>query len=329
MVVADSRDKIIIFNQSSEAGERLDKYLSEHPELGLSRGKIQDLIRNGAVQVNGQKRKRSYQLKPGDRIRLLSVPSPPPVAASEDVEFGLLHEDSSLVVINKPPGLVVHPCAGHQGKTLVHGLLHRFAHLSSLDTGVRPGIVHRLDKDTSGVMVIAKDERARLFLTEQFKKREVRKRYVALVHGSPESSHGSMDLPIGRHPVKRKEMSVSLDQGRRAITEWDVVSTFSLDISLLRIAIHTGRTHQIRVHLAYMGYPVLGDTIYGYGRRWGRRQGAAMRRLLDLTTRQMLHAEMLGFIHPDSQQYLEFTAPVAPDIEEVIAWLRTVEDGSG
>jgi len=330
MVVADPSEKIIIFNQSPEAGEvRLDKYLSEHHEVDLSRGKIQDLIRNGAVEVNGQKRKTSYQLQPGDTIRVLFFSSPVPLAASENVEFGLLHEDSSLVVVNKPPGLVVHPCAGHQGKTLVHGLLHRFAYLSSLDTGVRPGIVHRLDKDTSGVMVIAKDERTRLFLADQFKKREVRKRYAALVHGRPESEHGSMDLPIGRHPVKRKEMSVSLDQGRRAITEWDVVSIFPLDISLLRIVIRTGRTHQIRVHLAYMGYPVLGDRIYGYGRRWGRRQGAAMRRLLALTNRQMLHAEMLGFIHPDSKQYMEFHAPIAPDIQAVIAWLREIQNERG
>lgn len=322
--MAAPSEKIIIFNQSSHAGEiRLDKFLSEHHEVHVSRGEIQELIKKGAVKVNGKKRKASYQLKPGDTIRILFLRPPLHLAASEDVEFGILHEDSSLVVVNKPPGLVVHPCAGHRGKTLVDGLIQRFSHLSSLET-VRPGIVHRLDKDTSGVMVIAKDEEARLFLTDQFKKREVRKRYAALVHGRPEAEYGSMDLPIGRHPVKRKEMSVSLNQGRRAVTEWDVVSTFSLNISLLRVVIHTGRTHQIRVHLAYMGYPVLGDKIYGYGRRWGRRQDAAMRKLLDLANRQMLHAEMLGFIHPDSKQYMEFNAPIAQDIQAVIAWLREI-----
>jgi 23S rRNA pseudouridine1911/1915/1917 synthase len=330
MVVVDPSEKIIIFEQSSEATViRLDKYLAEHKEVGLSRGRIQDLIRNGAVKVNGKKRKTSYQLRPGDRISVPFLPSSPALAASQDVEFGLLHEDDSLVVVNKPPGLVVHPCAGHQGETLVHGLLHRFAHLPSFDTGVRPGIVHRLDKDTSGVMVIAKDEKTRHFLADQFKNRKVRKRYLALVHGRPEGERGFMDLPIGRHPVKRKEMSVSLDKGRRAITEWEVISSFPLDISLLRVVIHTGRTHQIRVHLAYMGYPVLGDTVYGYGRRWWRQQDAAVRRTLDLVKRQMLHAEMLGFIHPDSKRYVEFTAPLQPDMEEAVARLRTLKPSSG
>jgi 23S rRNA pseudouridine1911/1915/1917 synthase len=330
MVVVDPSEKIIVFTQSSEATDvRLDKYLAEHQEVDLSRSRIQDLIRNGAVKVNGKKRKTSYQLRPGDTISILFVPSSPPLAASEEVEFGLLYEDDFIVVVNKPPGLVVHPCAGHQGGTLVHGLLQRFAHLPSLGLGVRPGIVHRLDKDTSGVMVIAKDERTRHFLVQQFKQRHVRKRYLALVHGRPEGEHGFMDLPIGRHPVKRKEMSVSLGKGRRAVTEWEVVSTFSLDVSLLRVVIHTGRTHQIRVHLAYMGYPVLGDTVYGYGRRWWRHQDAAMRRVLEVAKRQMLHAEMLGFLHPDSNRYVEFTAPLAPDIEEAIIRLGGVKPDRG
>ena len=328
MIVVDLREKTIIVKQSSGGADvRLDKYLSEHTDTALSRARIQGLIRVGAVKVNGEKRKSSYQLRPGDRITILFLPPSPPLLESEDVEFDILHEDDSIVVVNKPPGLVVHPCAGYRGATLVHGLVQRFARLPSPGMGLRPGIVHRLDKDTSGVMVVAKDDRAHHFLTDQFKKREVRKQYLALVHGRPEGGRGFMDLPIGRHPVKREEMSVSLVNGRRAITEWEVVSAFPLDVSLLRVAIHTGRTHQIRVHLAYMGYPVLGDRTYGYGRRWWRRQDETMRKALTLAGRQMLHAEMLGFVHPESKRYVEFKAPLYPDMENLIEWLRMVKPG--
>jgi 23S rRNA pseudouridine1911/1915/1917 synthase len=330
MIVVHSREKTIIFQRSSaDTDVRLDKYLSEHKEVDLSRARIQDLIRVGAVKVNGETRKSSYQLKPGDRITVHVVPLSTPLGASEDVEFDLLHEDNSILVVNKPPGLVVHPSAGHRGGTLVHGLLHRFAHLPPLGTCLRPGIVHRLDKDTSGVMVVAKDDRAHDFLADQFKRREVTKRYLALVHGRPEGEHGFMDLPIGRHPVKRKEMSVSLLHGRRAITEWEVVCAFPWDISLLKVVIHTGRTHQIRVHLAYAGYPVLGDRTYGYGKRWWMQQDVMMRGALALVKRQMLHAEILGFIHPESKSYVEFKAPLHPDMEELIEWLRTVKPGGG
>ncbi len=330
MIVVPSREKTIIFQQSSGDTEvRLDKYLSEHKEVDLSRARVQELIRVGAVEVNGRTRKSSYQLRPGDRITILSLPPSTPLEASEEVKFDLLHEDNSIVVINKPPGLVVHPSAGHRGGTLVHGLVHRFAHLASLGTCIRPGIVHRLDKDTSGVMVVAKHDRAHYFLTDQFKRRKVTKRYLALVHGRPVGEHGVMDLPIGRHPVKRKEMSVSLLQGRRAITEWEVVSAFPLDFSLLRVMIHTGRTHQIRVHLAYVGYPVLGDGTYGYGKRWWRQQGVMMQGVLALAKRQMLHAEELGFIHPESRRYVEFKAPLHPDMEGLIAWLDAVKPGRG
>jgi 23S rRNA pseudouridine1911/1915/1917 synthase len=330
MIVVYRREKIIIFKQSfGDNDVRLDKYLSENKQLDLSRARIQDLIREGAVEVNGEKKKPSYQLRSGDRIVIHLLPPSSPLVASEDVEFDLLHEYSSIVVVNKPPGLVVHPCAGHQGGTLVHGLVHRFAHLSSPGTFLRPGIVHRLDKDTSGVMVIAKDDRVHQFLADQFKKREVKKIYLALVHGRPEGNRGRVDLPIGRHPANRKEMSVSLFKGRRAITEWEIVSSFLVDISLLRVVIHTGRTHQIRVHLAYLGYPVLGDRTYGYGRRWWRQQDEMMRRTVSLAKRQMLHAEMLGFIHPESKRYVEFRAPLYPDMEELIAWLRALKPGRG
>jgi 23S rRNA pseudouridine1911/1915/1917 synthase len=330
MIEVYSREKIIIFMQSSgDTDVRLDKYLSEHKQLDLSRAKIQDLIRNGAVEVNGEKKKSSYQLRSGDRIAIHFLPPSSPLVTSEDVEFDLLHEDDSIIVVNKPPGLVVHTCAGHQGRTLVHGLVHRFAHLSSPGRFVRPGIVHRLDKDTSGVMVIARDDRVHQFLADQFKKREVKKIYLAVVHGRPEGNSGRVDLPIGRHPANRKEMRVSFFKGRNAITEWEVVSAFLMDISLLRVVIHTGRTHQIRVHLAYLGYPVLGDRTYGYGRRWLRQQDEMMRKTVSLAKRQMLHAETLGFIHPESKRYVEFRAPLYSDMEELIEWLHAFKPARG
>lgn len=323
--MVNSREKTFTFNQSSpDINARLDKFLSDNKEVDLSRARIQDLIKIGAVTVNDEKRKPSYQLKPGDRITIRFLPPSAPLEASENVEFELLYEDNSIAVVNKPPGLVVHPAAGHHTGTLVHGLVHKYANLSSISGQLRPGIVHRLDKDTSGVMVIAKNDRAHHFLANQFKGREVTKRYLAFVHGKAEGEQGIVDLPIGRHSIKKKEMSVSLLKGRRAITEWKVVSVFSLDLSLLRVTIHTGRTHQIRVHLAYMGYPVVGDMVYGYGKRWWKQQDVMIRGALTLVKRQMLHAEMLGFVHPDLLRYVEFEAPLPPDMEALLRWLHKI-----
>jgi len=321
--VTKCREKTFIFHQPSEDIERrLDKFLSARKGLDLSRARIQNLIKIGAVTVNGETKRPGYQLRPGDRITISLLQPSVPLEAPEKVGFGLLYEDNSILVVNKPPGLVVHPSAGHHTGTLVHGLLSRYLNLSSLSGPTRPGIVHRLDKDTSGVMVIARDDAAHSFLAHQFKRRKVKKRYLAFVHGKVAREHGMVDLPITRHPVKRKEMSVSLLKGRRAITEWEVVSVFSLGFSLLRITPQTGRTHQIRVHMAYIGYPVLGDTLYGYGRRWWRQQNSSMEGAHTLAKRQMLHAESLGFIHPDSLRYVEFEAPPPPDMDRLRACLN-------
>ena len=290
--------------------------------MGLSRARIQDLITIGAVTVNGERKKPSYQPKPGDRIKISFLPKSVPLEVPENVEFGLLYEDNSILVINKPPGLVIHPSAGHYTGTLVHGLLYKCRNLSSFGDPIRPGIVHRLDKDTSGVMVVAKSDEAHNFIANQFKRREVKKRYLTLVHGNVEDKKKIIDFPISRHPVKRKEMSVSLLKGRTAMTEWEVISVFSLGFSLLRISLHTGRTHQIRVHMAYTGYPVVGDIVYGYGKRWWKQKSLIMKEILTLVKRQMLHAELLGFIHPDSLKYVEFEAPLPTDMDCLLKWLN-------
>ena len=315
-------EKTFIFQKSSEEIDvRLDRFLSAKRGLEVSRAKIQNLIKVGAVTINGERKRPSYQLKPGDRIRISTPPPTVRLEASEDVDFDLLYEDNSILVVNKPPGLVVHPSSGHYRGTLVHGLLYKCPELSSFSGPGRPGIVHRLDKDTSGVMVVAKSDRAHNLLANQFKKREVKKRYLALVHGHVAQEKGVVDLPIKRHPAKRKRMSTSLLGGRVARTEWELISIFSLGFSLLRISPYTGRTHQIRVHLAYMGYPVVGDTLYGYGRRWWRRQSPIINETLTLVKRQMLHAELLGFIHPDSLRWVEFEAPPPMDMGCLLNWL--------
>jgi len=290
--VINSREKTFVFRQSStDIDVRLDRFLSAKRDVDLSRGRVQNLIKIGAVTVNGEKKKPSYQLRPGDRIKISLLSPSVLLEASENIDFGLLYEDDSILVVDKPPGLVVHPCAGHYTGTLVHGLLHKCTNLSSLTGPERPGIVHRLDKDTSGVMVVAKSDRAHNLLARQFKRREVKKRYLALVHGNVEKEKGMMDLPIRRHPVKRKEMHVSLLEGRTAVTQWEVISIFPLGFSLLRISPSTGRTHQIRVHMAYMGYPVVGDRVYGYGKRWWKQQSLIVQEALTLAKRQMLHAD--------------------------------------
>ena len=320
--MVNSWKKTFIFHQPSEEIDvRLDKFLSDNKDVSLSRARIQNLITTGAVTVNGERKKPSYQPKPGDRIKISFLPKSAPLEIPEDVKFGLLYEDNSIVVVNKPPGLVVHPSAGHYTGTLVHGLLYRYKNLSSSGDPIRPGIVHRLDKDTSGVMVVAKSDRAHDFLSNQFKKRQIKKSYLTIVHGNVDKKKGIIDLPISRHPIKRKEMSVSLLKGRAARSEWEVASLFPLGFSLLRISLHTGRTHQIRVHMAYMGHPVVGDAVYGYGKKWWNQKSLTMKKALTFVKRQMLHAELLGFIHPDSLQYVEFEAPLPTDMDCLLQWL--------
>ena len=211
-------------------------------------------------------------------------------------------------MLEKPPGLVIHPAPGHESGTLVHGLLHHCDDLSGIGGVLRPGIVHRLDKDTSGLLVVAKNDIAHNFLSSQFKNGKVNKKYIALVHGIPKNSEGTVDLPISRHPVKRKEMTVStVSKGRNALTIWKIQETLVDKFALLSITIKTGRTHQIRVHMSNMGHPVVGDPVYGFKNTWWRKNTHYSKEVQESINRQMLHSEYLGFIHPDTKEYIELS----------------------
>jgi 23S rRNA pseudouridine1911/1915/1917 synthase len=304
--------------------KRLDVFLSNQP-LGLSRSRIQSLIRDGHLQVNHRCTKPGYRLKKGDRL-LLRIPAPKPLLLEpEPVAFQVLRDDPSVIFINKPPGLVVHPAPGHSSGTLVHGLLQRYPGLSCVGGVSRPGIVHRLDKDTSGVLVVAKNDRAHHLLSNQFKSGQVRKRYLAIVHGPVKGRSGTIDLPVGRHPKRRKEMAVLLESGRAATTTWEKIEVFDFELTLLDLTIKTGRTHQIRVHLSHLGFPVAGDPVYGHGKNWWKNHPLCRHGILEPLTRQMLHARSLGLVHPDLERFVEVEAPMPEDMRLTLDALR----GSG
>jgi 23S rRNA pseudouridine1911/1915/1917 synthase len=300
---------------------RLDTFLAAR-SIDLSRSKIQSLIKNGYVKVNMYPSKSSYRLRAGDHI-LVSFPHPSSqVLEPETVAFSVVHEDDSLIVVNKPAGVVVHPAPGHATGTLVHGLLQHGCKLSGIGGVLRPGIVHRLDKNTSGLIVAAKDDECHAFLAKQFKAGMVKKEYVALVHGRIKGEEGKIDLSVARHPKKRKQMAVTLSGGRRALTLWQKIEEYHRGFSLLLVTIKTGRTHQIRVHLSNMGHPVVGDPVYGPGRNWWKRHLLNKKALLPVINRQMLHARKLGFIHPVKGHYVEFEAAPPQDMERVVQALR-------
>ncbi|MEW6428390.1 MAG: RluA family pseudouridine synthase [Thermodesulfobacteriota bacterium] len=293
----------------SAAGQRLDQYLARHAD-GLSRSAIQNLLRQGRILVDARRQKPGMKLQGGETIAIHPPEVVPAVLAPEPVPFDLLHEDAHIAVLAKPPGLVVHPAAGHRCGTLVHGLLHSLSDLSGINGEERPGIVHRLDRDTSGVMVVAKSDSAHAALVEQFKNRRIRKVYVALVAGCMTGT-GRIVAAIGRHPVDRKKMAVRREGGREAVSEWQVLENFSQAATLVEVRPLTGRTHQIRVHLSSIGHPIAGDPVYGGFR------GTAV-----AAPRLCLHALRLGFFHPATGCWCEFEAPLWPDIAELLAAMR-------
>jgi 23S rRNA pseudouridine1911/1915/1917 synthase len=308
-------DKLTV--QPGEAPTRLDVWLgSRKPDL--SRARWQELIKAGHVRVNGQVKKPHCELHANDVVETEIPPPEPTELVAQDIPLNILFEDADILVLNKPAGLVVHPAPGHSSGTLVNALLH---HCKDLDGGgtslagiggkQRPGIVHRLDKDTSGVLVIAKNDLAMTGLAAQFKAREVRKQYAALVWGQPVPERGTIKTLVGRNPHDRKKMSAKPASGRPAVTHYETIRKFP-EASLLRVHIETGRTHQIRVHLAHIGHPVVGDTQYGRARKPVRPVPAA---------RQMLHAEQLAFTHPRTGLPLEFRAPIPEDMTNLLRFL--------
>jgi 23S rRNA pseudouridine1911/1915/1917 synthase len=312
---------------AEEEDVRLDMFLASHSS-GLSRSRVQALIRKGDVLVNACSSKPSYRLKAGDKVVVII---PPPASVSlepEDIAFPILYEDHAIVILNKPPGLVVHPAPGHGTGTLVHGLLRHCRDLSGIGGLLRPGIVHRLDKDTSGIMVVAKNDNSHAFLSEQFKMGVVQKRYLAVVHGCMKEAKGRIDLPIGRHSRQRKKMAVAGSGGRAALTEWQTLESFQNEFTLLSLSLKTGRTHQIRVHLSAIGHPVLGDMVYSYGRQWLKIHSRHGKSLLPVLKRQMLHASDLGFIHPVHRDYVRFHAPMPDDMALVLQKLKEAGEES-
>jgi 23S rRNA pseudouridine1911/1915/1917 synthase len=309
--------------------ERLDRFLAESlPEL--SRSQVKRLIDEGRVQQDGKPVKAGARLKGGEDL-VISLPEPAPAAAiSEEIPLNILYEDPLLVVVNKPAGMVVHPAPGHHQGTLVNALLHHCQDLSGIGGELRPGIVHRLDKGTSGVMVATKNDLAHNHLARQFKDHSITRRYVALVHGLWLENRGIVDKQIGRHPTQRKKMSSAGRTGRRAVTHWQVLQRFEQDrLTLVELTLETGRTHQIRVHFAEMQRPVVGDPVYGGAGRTKSLSDPELRNLVNRLDRQALHARLLGFIHPESGTYLEFSAPLPEDLQGILDYLETKNRAAG
>jgi 23S rRNA pseudouridine1911/1915/1917 synthase len=310
---------------AARSGIRLDVFIAERlPDC--SRSFAGQLITNGRITVNGRGCKPSYRLKAGDTVSG-NLPAPHPCGFQpEPIPLAILYEDSDILVINKPPGLVVHPAAGHYSGTLVNGLLHHCPDLCAIGGEIRPGIVHRLDKDTSGTLVVAKNAVALEHLAGQFKRRSVSKDYLALVYGETGVSCGSIRLPIGRHPVDRKRMSTVSRKGREAETGWRVVRRFA-GMTLLELSLKTGRTHQIRVHCAAMRQPVVGDPVYG-PRRAPSNLPTEASKLVSALRRQMLHAWRLGVVHPRTGERMRFESPLPEDMQGLIEELEALRPKS-
>lgn len=294
-----------------QKGKRLDLFVADLDEfLSLTRSRIQKLIRAGNILVNDQEKKSGYQLQCDDTV-IITIPPPQAVSLlPESISLDILYEDDDLIAVSKPPGLVVHPANGHDSGTLVNALLYHCCNLSGISGELRPGIVHRLDKDTSGVMVAAKNDLSHHRLAEQFQSRSVEKIYHAILAGVPRVTSGKIESAIGRHPVKRKKMAVLENGGKHAVTLWEVKEVFG-SYSFVKLRLETGRTHQIRVHMASMGCPVAGDQLYG-------KKNSGLLKI----DRQCLHSSTLSLDHPRTGERMLFSSNLWPDMQVILDTLR-------
>ena len=302
---------------AGEEGTRLDQFLAGK-ELPYSRSQLKRRIDAGEVQVDGAPARPARRLRAGERVAFTPPPPAPAAPQPEAIPLQVLYEDAALIVIDKPAGLVVHPAAGHAAGTLVNALLHRCTDLKGIGGEVRPGIVHRLDRDTSGVMVVAKDEPTLLALQAQFKRHTLRRAYVAIVDGAMAGAAGRFETLYGRHPRHRKRFTSKVTTGRPAITNWRVLERFG-GATLVEARLETGRTHQIRVHFREHGHPLLGDPVYGRPAR-----DPDVRAVAQTLGRQALHARLLGFRHPATGAELDFETPAPADLQAAIAALRAL-----
>ncbi|MEA4900089.1 RluA family pseudouridine synthase [Desulfitobacterium sp.] len=288
-------------------GVRLDIGVTEL--IGKTRSYVQTLISDGMVEVNGAVKKANYKIRPGDKVKVVIPPPKELLVEAENIPLDIVYEDEDVLVVNKPQGMVVHPAPGSWTGTLVNALLYHCRNLSGINGVLRPGIVHRIDKDTSGLLVVAKNDQAHQGLAAQIKEHSMARKYIALVHGAVLESTGTIDAPIGRDTADRKKMAVTFHNSKTAVTHYHVLERFH-DFTYLRAKLETGRTHQIRVHMAYLKHPVLGDPLYGPRRNPFGLEG------------QMLHAEHLGFVHPRSGEWLEFTVEPPEIFTKVLEELR-------
>ena len=288
--------------ENNDIGKRIDKYLGETTDY--TRSKIQKMIENGNILVNNNKVKSSYTLKENDNVGVTDYVEETDILP-ENISLDIYYEDNDLIVVNKPSGMVVHPAPGNYSGTLVNALMYHTNNLSTVNTSIRPGIVHRIDADTSGLLIVAKNDKSHNLLAEAIQKKEVVREYIALVDGVINEDTATIDAPIGRDVNNRKKMCVTGSNSKEAITHIRVLERYK-NATLIRCKLETGRTHQIRVHLSYIGHPVINDPVYN------------SKKLIAKDFGQMLHAEKLGFVHPTTKEYMEFTAPVPAKFNEIL-----------
>lgn len=300
-------NQVNIAVSEEQTSERLDKFLST-TEPEWSRTQVQQWVKDGLIEVNGKQVKANYKVQAGDQIKV-EIPDPEALdVEAESMDLDIYFEDEDVLVVNKPRGMVVHPAPGHVTGTLVNGLMAHCNDLSGINGVMRPGIVHRIDKDTSGLLMVAKNDMAHESLVNQLVAKTVTRKYTAVVHGIIQHDTGTIDAPIGRDKKDRQSMTVTKENAKQAVTHFDVMERFK-DFTVVECRLETGRTHQIRVHMKYIGYPLAGDPKYG------------PRKTVDFNG-QLLHAGVLGFDHPRTGEYMEFTAPIPADMQAFIDSLR-------